>query len=472
MLNRFWCWAPGAVSSTRRIMTMVFSVSLLAVTVSSLITIVSISGLQRNNFERQTVARRAQDIARLLETSPARDAPSILANAAEPGVTITLERPSPERRRYLETTIAQYIRPPDGVKLGDTSRDPPDLAGQQYFPQGNPLLAAREALGLSPRRLAYVMEGQGEDYWRVSLPVNDGQWLTLETRPTGAIREGVPRLEILFIAMTVLIAIGSLIALRRLTDPLQALENAAIRLGRDLEAAPLPEDGPRDIRRVAQAFNRMQDQLRRFVNDRTTMLAAISHDLRTPLQRLKFRAEFVSDVEEREKMLRDLSDMEAMIAATLDFARGDAAVEAAASIDLVEMLADVARELTEAGYDVALDTTPPRLIYRCRAGALKRAVVNLAVNAATYGRAARLSLESLPSSARITVTDAGPGLPDDELDKVFAPFYRVETSRTPGAGGTGLGLPIARTIARGHGGDIILSNRPGGGLRADLTLPC
>ena len=464
-------FANRALASTRRMVVTVLSFSLAAIGINALIAILSISGTQQVNFQRQTVAHRAQEIARILITSPDSWVDSILANAAEPDLTFTLERPAPDRRLYLEKTLAQYVSPKAAARLGDPNGPPADLAGEEYHPRAAPLLEARQALGLARGNLAYVLEGTGRDYWRVSIPVNDGKWLSVESKAVSVEQPGIPPRAFLFVAVTVAIALASIVALRRLTDPLHALEGAAIQLCRDLDAPPLPESGPRDVRRVAHAFNQMQSQLRRFVSDRTTMLAAISHDLRSPLQRLKFRADFMTDDEQREKMLRDLRDMEAMLAATLEFARADADREAVGQYDLCEIVNIIAADLLDCGYKVSLGAMPAALPYPCRGRALRRAIENLTANAANHGGAARLSVACDAATILIEIADDGPGLPPEELEKVFTPFYRPDVSRNRDTGGTGLGLAIARSIVREHGGDIVLINRPGGGLTAQLTLP-
>jgi signal transduction histidine kinase len=432
----------GLFATTRRTATLLFSGSLGRMAFVAFVTILLISGNQQRIFERQYAVRRAQDIADLLKTSPTEKAASIIASENDPHLTIKLERPSPERLDHLETLIAPYL----------------DRA--------------------APHRAAYAAEGDAyHDFWRISIPVNDGQWVSIETKLSAGVLGDVPPFAAVFIAITAAITVGSVLALRRLTEPLRALESAAIQFGRDLDAPPLDEQGPGDIRRVAAAFNQMQARLRRFISDRTTMLAAVSHDLRSPLQRLKFRADYMEDAEQREKMLRDIADMETMIAATLDFARADNDGEPAAMHDLAGILASVAEDLRECGYQVTLVGAPAAMLYPCRGRALRRAIENLAVNAATYGSVARLSIrqqppiDQVPGEIAIEVADDGPGVPEPEMERVFAPFYRLESSRNAHTGGTGLGLSIARSIARAHGGDIKLQNRAAGGLTARLFLP-
>ncbi|RYI99163.1 MAG: HAMP domain-containing protein [Acetobacteraceae bacterium] len=275
------------------------------------------------------------------------------------------------------------------------------------------------------------------------------------------------------------LAAGLLIlwAVRRLTRPVRALAEAAERLGRDVNAPPMPEAGPTEVAKAAHAFNTMAERIRRFVGDRTQMLAAIGHDLRTPITRLRLRAEFMDDDEQRRKMLSDLDEMEAMVAATLAFARDDSAGEPTAPLDLAALCRTVLDEAADARPDLAEAIGyegPERLVVQARPVALKRALANLIGNALAYGGAARLVLtapEAPGRPVRLAVEDNGPGIPPESLEAVFQPFRRLEASRNRETGGTGLGLPIARNILRAHGGDVVLRNRPGGGLVALANLP-
>ena len=305
---------------------------------------------------------------------------------------------------------------------------------------------------------------------RVSIRVADGAWFN--SRVTLAITERLSRIQLIFTQsmITLLIAIVALWGVRRAMKPLALFASAAERLGVDVNAEPLNERGPGEVRRAARAFNTMQTRLKRFIQDRTQMLAAISHDLRTPITRMKLRAEFVDDDEQRQKMLRDLDEMEAMIAATLAFARDDAANEPTALIDLTALLSDVAADARVAGHDVR-SLGPDTLDTMARPLALKRAIGNLVDNASKYGKRARITLSTTNEAIEIVVDDDGPGIADADRERVFAPFVRLEASRSRETGGTGLGLTITRNAIRSMGGDIELSNRAEGGLRARVTLP-
>jgi signal transduction histidine kinase len=277
-----------------------------------------------------------------------------------------------------------------------------------------------------------------------------------------------------FVMMTAAAALMSLWAVRRLTRPVAVLAQAAERLGRDVNAPPLPETGPEEITTAAIAFNTMAERIRRFVQDRTLMLTAIGHDLRTPITRLRLRAEFIDDEGQRARMLSDLDDMEAMVAATLAFGRDAQATEAISRVDLAELLRTIIDEAGDARPDLAGRLTldgPEHLAIAARPLALKRALTNLVGNAASYGGSARVSLAANPLVVTITIDDDGPGIPANEVERMFQPFQRLEASRSRETGGVGLGLPIARDILRAHGGDVALENRGSGGLRVRVTLP-
>jgi len=271
------------------------------------------------------------------------------------------------------------------------------------------------------------------------------------------------------LVMAAAILLLSLWVVRRLTRPLSEVAAAAERLGQGVDALPLAETGSLEVRLVARAFNSMQERLRRFVEDRTRMLAAISHDLRTPITLLRLRTEFIGDAEEQARMRATLDEMEAMIAATLSFARDDATSEPRL-MDLVGPLSSICYDLADAGLPVSFEPTG-RLPFECRPAALKRALTNLIENGVKYGHAARVALSALEANILITVEDDGPGIPAAEHENVFAPFYRLESSRNASTGGVGLGLSVARTVIHGHGGDIRFRNRPEGGLRIEVTLP-
>jgi signal transduction histidine kinase len=284
-----------------------------------------------------------------------------------------------------------------------------------------------------------------------------------------------PTFLLAFVLMTLAAAGLSFWAVRRLTGPVGTLAEAAERLGRDVNAPPLPEDGPDEVARAAIAFNTMAKRISRFVSDRTFLLTAIGHDLRTPITRLQLRAEFIDDDDLRTKFLADLTELDAMVAATLAFGRDTADQEPAVALDLAALLRTVLDDAADAwpdAPDAFAYAGPEHLTAHGRLIMLKRAFANLVGNAMKYGQTARVSLAP-PEHGLLTILidDDGPGVPPDQLERVFDPFYRVEASRNRETGGTGLGLPIARNIFRAHGGDVVLVNRAGGGARVVVTLP-
>jgi signal transduction histidine kinase len=228
--------------------------------------------------------------------------------------------------------------------------------------------------------------------------------------------------------------------------------------------------GPQELRTAATAFNRMQERLRRFLEDRTQMLAAISHDLRAPLARLRLRAELVADGEQQRKIVDELDLMNAMIDSTLAFARDESRQEPRRLVDIGVLIGDICEDVADTGGKVSY-VGSRGVDVPCRPTLVRRAVANLIDNALKHGRAARVRIDREGDRVVIVVDDDGPGIPLDEQERVFAPFYRLAAARDPGKAGVGLGLSVARTVAREHGGDICLINRSGGGLSARLELP-
>lgn len=300
--------------------------------------------------------------------------------------------------------------------------------------------------------------------------LSDGSWLNFAA-PLAAFRPFWMTRFFLAIVVTTLIVLAiSIWAVRRAIQPLSMFAGAAERLGVDMNAPPLSEQGPREVRRASHAFNEMQGRLQSFVRDRTQMLAAISHDLRTPITRLRLRAEFIENEEQKNKMLSDLDEIQSMITATLSFARDAFAEEEQRAFDLAVLLRDICDEFQDLGAAVSCEG-PAHMTCTGRPSALKRAFSNLVENSVKYGGASLVSLTVEDGSCVVRIEDSGPGLAESDRERVFEPFYRIENSRSRETGGVGLGLPIARSIIRGHGGDIALSNRPEGGACATVVLP-
>ncbi|MBA4804940.1 MAG: HAMP domain-containing protein [Brevundimonas sp.] len=301
-----------------------------------------------------------------------------------------------------------------------------------------------------------------------SLKLDDGRWATVEP-PRGLLSPWQARVLLaLAISMLLLAPLVWWMA-RRLTRPIRAFAEAAERLGADPEAPPLRPSGPSEVRTAIDAFNDMQASLRDHIRQRTQTVAAIAHDLRTPLTRLRFRAE-QAPPEVRERMAADIEEMDALIGQAMAFVRGETTPERLEPLDLAALAADCAAGFAETGATVAFDGADA-LPTAGDPAALRRALANLIDNALKYGGGARVRAFAADDGAVVEVEDDGPGLPEAELEAVFEPFHRAERSRSRETGGAGLGLTIARQAARAAGGDVTLQNRTEGGLRARLVLP-
>ncbi len=418
------------------------------------------------NVGGQAAAERVAAVIQLLEDVPAAERPRMLKALDLPGLRVAWT-PDPLVEETIDDPLAARVRDVlrSRLKVEEvrvTLRRPRGRRIVDRPPADDDSFAPR-----LHRMWHGVPFGQ---VVRVSARLSDGSWLNFVAPLDIAESLWRPRFVLSLLVMAVLVTVLVTWALRRATRPFAAFAAAAERLGVDVTAPPLTEDGPSEVRQAAHAFNVMQQRLGRFIADRTQMLAAISHDLRTPITRMRLRAEFVEDEEQRSKMLADLAEMEAMIAATLAFARHDADAEPRRTLDLAALLAALVDDFAAAGKEAAYDG-PQTLTIAGRPTALKRAFANLIGNAVAYGESARVSLAPGDAQAVIEIADDGPGIPEAEHERVFAPFYRLEGSRNRDTGGTGLGLAVARGIARAHGGDVVLRNRDGGGLAVTVTLP-
>ena len=319
--------------------------------------------------------------------------------------------------------------------------------------------------------------GRWRRHWfTASVAMHDGRWLNVAVGPP----PGAPPWGRTFLLAFVLSALGVAVVTvlmgRRISKPMQRLATAADRLGRGEEVGDLPEAGPLEMRSTVRAFNLMRERLDRFVRDRTAMLAAISHDLRTPITSLRLHAELLEDERTKAKIVAALDEMQRMTEETLAFIREDMRREETRTVDLHALIDSVAADLAELGHEITVpefteSAESGRVLVACRPVALRRAFRNLLENAAAYGVRAAARITRDDAGLRVVIEDEGPGIPEGDLERVFEPFVRLEESRSRDTAGTGLGLAIARTIVRGHGGDIRLENRETGGLRATVALP-
>jgi signal transduction histidine kinase len=428
-------------------------------------------------------AQRVANLSRLVEDAPPDWRPRIVAGLSDPGFRVSLLARAPDQlpadaegaAKVIEDYVRQQLPERPDRQVRAAVFEPTATRGGAPFgspfdrrPPAGPMGGMGGMGGMM-----HQMMGPNFGVWRglqIAVKLSDGQWLSFAT----TLPQGAPSVSWQFIIsmglMGLIVLAVSVWAVRRVTAPLGMLSAAADRLGRDVAAEPLAEAGTIEMQRAARAFNRMQERLRRLVESRTQMLAALSHDLRTPLTLLRLRAEEVADSDERDKMLGTIGEMDEMIGTTLAFARDEVRAEPRRRVDVAALLASVVDDMADAGLPVAMAPAAP-LIHECQPGALKRAITNLLDNAVKYGKRAQAAITAKATAIEITIDDDGPGIPDAELPRVFQPFYRVEESRNRDTGGVGLGLAIAQSIVQAHGGEITLANRPGGGLRACIKLP-
>ena len=424
---------------------------------------------------REEILARTAAMVRLLDETPADLHPQVLATGSSERLRYWIEGESaidPNDVRARTNRMSQYLSGLLGgghvvlVRVIDRDGDPADWPAFGHRHRGHDDDDDED-------------EEDEHHRWRdrerpaglaVAVSLDGGRWLNAAVEFRFAAWRWAGATMISMAVAAVLIVLVVVLVVRRITKPVARLAAAAGAVGKGEGAAPLPETGTEEIRQATRAFNAMRERLERFVADRTRMLAAISHDLRTPITTLRLRAELLEDGEARDKILETLDEMMRMADETLAFAREESAQEDTRDVDLTALVASVAADFEDTGHDVRF-ADGPAVAYRGRPVALKRVLRNLIGNAVTYGKRARVALIESGDSVEIRIDDDGPGIPDAELSRVFEPFVRLEASRSRETGGVGLGLAIARSIVHGHGGTLDLSNRAEGGLRATVRLP-
>ena len=311
----------------------------------------------------------------------------------------------------------------------------------------------------------------------ISVLLPDNRWLNIRAARTDELPVWNWR-SATGLVLTGFLVVGLMLwLLRSNTRPLQKLADAANRIGRGMDTDPLPEEGAREVRNTIQAFNSMQERQQRFIKDRMLMLAAISHDLRTPITKLRLQSEFVSEQDIQRKMLHTLTDMEAMLTATMNFARDDVQNEESRPVDMASLVQSLCDDLIDQGAELQCQL-PERLVCECKPTGFRRMVSNVLENAVKYAGSANVILQTETDAESgtdwivLTVTDDGPGIDESLFEQVFTPFYRIESSRNRSTGGMGLGLSVVRSVALHHGGQVQLQNQPEGGLKVEIRIPC
>jgi signal transduction histidine kinase len=430
------------------------------------------------------LAQRIADIAKLLDSLAPAERRRIVQVFDAPPLAISLDRPPLEQgdsraesdvRLSLFAGLLRYalgdelpvavIRSAGAPPPKPIGPPPGGFAPGRFAPPGAPMM---QHPMMRPGPYAFAPDGA---FFVVQVRLRDGTPVTFDSYLSPQDQSIPLRLALTLVVLLGTVLVLSLVAVRWLTGPLSALATAAEELGRDIDRPPLPETGPLEVRRAARAFNTMQQRLSRFIADRTRILTAMSHDLKTPLTRLRLRSEMLDDEALRGKIGKDLDEMEAMVTQTLDYMRQASSGEAMQPVDLGALIESLQADYRDTGAAVEIEGGAAIKPIAGRPLALRRCLANLLDNAIRYGKRAVLRVEDGAREVTIRVLDEGPGIPEAELEQAFEPFFRGEASRSRETGGTGLGLGIARNIARAHGGELVLKNRPTGGLEAILSLP-
>ncbi|BFM18569.1 ATP-binding protein [Maricurvus nonylphenolicus] len=414
--------------------------------------------------------RQLSAIVQLLESTPPSLHENILSAWHRPGIHFQqLDSPSINKTdKEIEARLTERLT----LWLGDEYRDR--------------IRVAVEMKDKPPRRYKADKERYKEKHSHhrrpplpletliIEVQLQDNRWLQSQVA-TPAVSPLAARQTLTFLLISSVLVLAVVIwRLRRITRSLSDLTQAASDLGRGQKVAALDAQGPEDIKTAINAFNHMSERLDRFVLERTRMLAALSHDLRTPITSMRLRLELMQASEERDKLLASLEDMQQMSEATLAFIRESGDTEATRQVDLTALLDSLCDDFIDLGAALTFDQSstpdqPP--ILACRPVSLKRALRNLLENAVKYGESVNVNLSENPNGhIVIQIQDQGPGIPETELERVFEPFYRVESSRNRDTGGIGLGLSISRQVIVNHGGELRLKNTTAG-LLVEIELP-
>jgi signal transduction histidine kinase len=384
----------------------------------------------------------------------------------------------------IEREVTSSVALLDYLPVAERAKWLPRLARSNYvFILGPGITGVPPDAALTDRVAASIAEGIGATYsvtandipgirerYQVHLTLSDGMPLTIDVTKMSGIPLS-PWLPLVLVLQLTMLAACCWLAVRLATRPLHQLALAADTLGPDLKAARLAENGPSEVARAAKAFNAMQDRIAVYMTERMQILAAISHDLQTPITRMRLRVDVMDDNPQHAKLQQDLQEMETLVKEGVTYARTlHGAAEAPCRIDPDALFESLVFDYADAGKDVTLQGKIANALVT-RPQALRRILCNLIDNALKYAGAAEVSVAALQDGqVTILVRDRGPGIPADLLETVFEPFYRLEASRNRHTGGTGLGLAIARQLTLAMDAKLSLHNRPDGGLEARLTL--
>jgi signal transduction histidine kinase len=406
----------------------------------------------REPLDRSGIFNEVTDMVRMIEAAPPSIRPS-LASAAES---------SSKRVRWIPAAsqAAAFLNASKGR----------DERVARIVAAGTHHTAVVLPETLSKSSLGEILGQSGSTEYMLAVLLLDRSWVVFSspTRTWGMSQTARWLIWMLFLAVS--ISLFTVLAARRFAGPIKELATAVHGFGLNPQAPAIPESGPRELRQVIRTFNEMQAQIQKFVSHRTMMLAAISHDLRTPLTRMRLRGELIEDPEQQARLFRDVDEMQAMVEGALAFFRDDAVTEPTTTFDLANVLLTITNDYADQGIEIRYEG-PEHALYRGRPFALKRAFNNLVDNAVKYATPPAIELLLESNAYVVLVRDRGTGIPDHALANVFLPYYRLEKSRNRNTGGVGLGLSVAQAIVHGHGGEIKLRSPRQGGLEARIALP-
>ncbi|MBW3507008.1 ATP-binding protein [Pseudomonas sp. NKUCC02_KPG] len=411
------------------------------------------------------IASRLADIVRMATTDPRRTG-LLLQSLSTPAFNLELRNaPSAERAPLTAQDRATESLLRSLIDEKTATQTPLNLLNLTLLDNQGHKAGIDTLFGSSPAAGQFTLE----------LRLADGRWLHVQAREDQGWTSLAPADVMIdyflriYLVRIIVVAIIVLLAVRLAVRPLNQLAQAAQALGQDIRRQPLPIKGPVEVQRAAQAFNLMQQRLLASLAERTRFLAAVSHDLRSPITRLRLRTEMLDNEPLKERFRKDLTDMEGLVSTTLDFVSSGEINEPRQSIDINALLQSLQADLQDVGEHIALTGRAARPLSGY-ARSLKRCVQNLLENAVRYARDVHVIVDEQPASLTITVRDSGLGIAPEQLTQVMEPFYRLESSRNSSTGGYGLGLSIAQTVAAAHGGTLELHNRPDGGLDAVLRF--
>lgn len=423
-------------------------------------------------------AQRIAGIVRILERMPPGQRQETVETLDAPGMRISLTLPPIDSDNNHTSTgsalflaaLQFYLDREREVRL-----DIADAQTLQHFARHDPL-----SMGMGMNHRMHEMMRQHMAEAGLFIPVSgrhliqirleDGQWVSFGEQLPQGITTWPLRVTTALVLVLLVLGIVALLAVRWIIRPLDQLEKSATALGQDLKRPPLKEAGPKEVRATLHAFNTMQAQIRRFVEERSRFLAAISHDLKTPITRLRLRSGLLEDEAMQKKFEHDLAEMEVLVQGILDFMRDESGDSEKLAMDINDLLETQQIDGEESGAIITIKGKATRS-FLCRPLSMRRLITNLVNNAIKYGGRADIEIEDSEERLKIRVSDRGDGIPEADLERVLEPFTRVEDSRSKTSGGTGLGLTIAKNIALAHGGTLTLQNRKDGGLVAEVDLP-